>query len=234
MMLKQNKLQPKTWIIFWLFTFAFFASSLFGQIEKENGTLYYREWSRADVSPPQTRSELLGKPHVGVTYKFDKVIAVVWYNAEDRIVKRERSFYDQNGNPKTRKVFDGNNQLVKEFQFRTNAGTLPELKFVFGENFVQIDRYFLVEIDYNSNGRELLFTIKEISGELICHRQTAYNEDGRKREEIFVNDTNNSIITRTKFKYDIEKNQTVVEEYDGDANLTSRVVLYGHDDFLTK
>ena len=128
--------------------------------------------------------------------------------------------------------YDDQKQLREEMLFRNNPDEIALFRKVFGSTFSPANSNFTIYREYNQFGRELVYHIMGVHGQLIYSRTTRYREDRRKDKEILRDDLNNRLLAERRYKYDDRKNRTILEEFNGDGKLVQRVVLFDQHDII--
>lgn len=200
-----------------------------GVFSAQDSTVIYRSWEHHVPGEILPADSVFGRAHVVVSYRGEQPVRIQHYGADGRMEAHVVNEYDSLGNHLVRREYYTNGLVKAEWRFRNNLEDIHLFRRIYGENFKPLNRNYIVNQEFNPDGRETEYAVRGAGGDLICHRATEYNESGRKHREILVDDLQQKTILERRYHYRDDDGRVTLEEFNGSGKLIQRVVLFDDD-----
>lgn len=201
-------------------------------IQAQDSSYYYAGWGKPGTATYVALEAINDTVYSQVTFSNDKPVLVKQFDTRRMLKGHLVNEYDEYGNHKSRKSFDGLGRLREELIFQNDPSEMALFKTIFGDTFIPANSNFLIRREYNEFERETGYFVVGIRGQTLCSRVTLYRDDRRKDREILRDDLAGVILTERRYRYIDSENRTILEEYNGSGKMVQRVVLFDHHDII--
>ncbi|MCF7902919.1 MAG: hypothetical protein K9M19_05780 [Candidatus Marinimicrobia bacterium] len=222
----QNKL------IFLLLTLFLPLLALIAQ-QHNDGTYYYREWSRYNHSSADSLTAFQGKtPYYAVQYDSGRVSVVAYYHSDDSLQRRVVYHYDADDQYTGESMFDGAGNRLIMMTFREQPEDKQLLQQVYGPDFHLKERHFYSRRFFNQQDQQIRYELFAVNGDLVAHVETEWDANGRRKMETTWDDVHGRPIEKLHYDYTGEGSY-ILEIFDADGKLFSRMTLFHGQKLLT-
>ncbi|NQV29355.1 MAG: hypothetical protein HQ508_00580 [Candidatus Marinimicrobia bacterium] len=201
-------------------------------IQAQDSSYFFAGWGKPGTSRFVAFDSLRSTQYTQVKMSESKPLLIKHYSADHVIQNHIENEYDQYGNHKASRSYDGQGRLREETIFQNDPSEMSLFRTIFGETFIPANSNFMIRREYNDFERETGYYIIGVRGQTLCSRITLYREDRRKEREILKDDLEGKVLTERRYNYIDEENRTVLEEFNGAGKMVQRVVLFDHHDII--
>ncbi len=204
----------------------------FGCVLGQDTTYFYSGWGKPINATYVALDSLNGRPYTELKLVDENPVLLKQFNAKKELQGHTENEFDQYGNHKAQRIYDGAGRLREEMIFQNDPTEMTLFKTIFGDTFVPANSNFMIRREYNDFERETGYYIIGIRGQTLCSKTTLYRDDRRKDREILKDDLKEKILIERRYKYIDAENRTVLEEFNGEGKMVQRVVLFDHHDII--
>ena len=198
-------------------------------LEAQDSTVFYSRWDGISQGRILDTDSLQGTSYTVVTFQAEKPVMIQRYAANGNLEEHFQNEYDSLGNNLVKLEYYPNGILKERWSFQNSLEEIHLFRRIYGDTFKPLNRNYVVNQIYNSEGRETGYFVTGVDGKSICHQETVYDDQGRKYREFLVDDLKKQTLIERRYTYKDEQGTVVLEEFDKRGKLVQRVVLFDDD-----